>query len=146
MPSYSELATRLVNFECRDLGTGVSDNEIAAAERSLELRIEGGYRQFLKQFGWGGVEHLELYGLGGPPHLDLLQVTESERSEMEPPLSPHLLPVMNDGGGNLFCLDTKAANDPPIVFWDHTGGADQAAEIEGESFSSWLWAQLNGLD
>ena len=146
MPSYSELASRLLGFGCRDLGSGVSEAEIADAENELELRIEGSYRQFLKQFGWGGVEHLELYGIGGPAHLDLVRVTRSERSEMVPPLPAYLLPVMNDGGGNLFCLDTTIAGEPPIVFWDHTGGADQVVDVEGDSFSSWLWEQLNDLE
>jgi hypothetical protein len=145
MPSYAELAKRLLDCTSRELGAGVSDDEIAAAERALEVRIEGGYRQFLKQFGWGGVEHLELHGLGGSSHLDLVRVTQSERSEMEPALPVHLVPVMNDGGGNLFCLDTHVANEPPIVFWDHTGGVDQEPEVEAESFSSWLLAQLDEL-
>ena len=146
MVSYSELATRLLGFENRELGSGVSDDEIAAAEQVLGVCIEGGYRQFLKQFGWGGVEHLELYGLGGPPYLDLVRVTQSERSEMEPALRAHLLPVMNDGGGNLFCLDTRVGTEPPIVFWDHLGGVDQVPGVEATNFSSWLWTQLDELE
>jgi len=146
MSSYAELATRLLSFECRDLGTGVSKDEIADAERELRVQIEGGYREFLRQFGWGGVEHLELYGLGGPPHLDLVRVTQSERAEMEPKLPARFLPVMNDGGGNLFCIDTSVAGEPIVVFWDHTAGVDQVAEVEAKSFSSWLWAQLNDLE
>lgn len=92
MSSYSELATRLVEFECRDLGSGVSDDEIAVEARRLGIRIEGGYRQFLKQFGWGGVEHLELYGLGGPPHLDLGRVTQSESPRWSPGCQPTCYP------------------------------------------------------
>jgi len=145
MPSYAELSTRLLNFANRELGAGVSEDEIAAAERTLDVRIEGGYRQFLKQFGWGSVEHLELYGFGGPPHLNLVRATLSERREMEPALPAHLVPVMSDGGGNLLCLDTQVAKEPPIVFWDHTGGVDQEPEVEAESFSSWLWEQLDEL-
>ena len=56
------------------------------------------------------------------------------------------LPVMNDGGGNLFCIDTSVAGEPIVVFWDHTAGGDQVAEVEAKSFSSWLWAQLNDLE
>lgn len=56
MPSYSELAARLLNFTNRELGAGLSDDDISAAERDIGVRIEGGYRQFLKQFGWGGVD------------------------------------------------------------------------------------------
>lgn len=146
MPSFSELMIRLLSFEFKEFGSGISDAEIATAETVLELRVEGSYRQFLRKFGWGSVEHLELYGLGGPPHLDLIRVTISERAEMEPPLPAHFLPVMNDGGGNLFCLDTNIKKEPPVVFWDHNGDRNQIAEIEGVSFTLWLWEQLNSLE
>ncbi|KAA3607482.1 MAG: SMI1/KNR4 family protein [Planctomycetota bacterium] len=146
MPNYEELSSRLLGYECQDLGAGASEAEIAAAEKDLGLRIEGGYRQFLVQYGWGGVEHLELYGLGGPPHLDLVRITQSERSEMELALPKYLLPVMNDGGGNLFCLDTRTAGDPPVVFWDHTVGFDKDTVVDSEDFVSWLWSQLSDLE
>ncbi len=146
MSSYSELATRLLQFGGRHLGSGVLDDEINVEERNLGIRIEGGYREFLKQFGWGGVGHLELYGLGGPPPLDLGRVTQSERLEMEPHLPTHLLPVMNNGGGDLYCLDTSVTNEPPVVFWDHEGGANQVPKVVAESFSSWLWAKLGDLE
>lgn len=142
----SDLAKRLLSFDSQELGTGVTSAEIAGAERDLAIRIEGGYRQFLREFGWGGVEHLELFGLGGPSHLDLVRVTESERSEMEPALPQHLLPVMNDGGGNLFCLDTTVPDEPPIVFWDHTAGVDQVPDAEAASFQSWLAQLLDELE
>jgi len=145
MPSYSELASRLLNFESRCHGTGVSDDEIAVAERLLGRPILGSYREFLRHFGWGGVQHLELFGLGAPPHLDLVRVTQSERTEMNPALPSHLIPVMNNGGGSLFCLDTTVANDPPIVFWDHEAGVDQVPEVVAKSFSAWLWGLLNNI-
>lgn len=46
-------------------------------------------------------------------------MTHSERTEVvDLPLPPHLLPIVNDGAGNLVCLDTKAAGEaPPVVAW-----------------------------
>src|SRR5882757_10057180 len=90
------------------IGHGVVESEIVRAESRLQIRINGEYRTFLQTYGWGGVGSVEVFGLGSdvPQFLDLVRVTESERTEMHPRLAPHLLPVMNDGGGNLYCLDT----------------------------------------
>jgi hypothetical protein len=60
-------------------------------------------------------------------------------------LAQHLIPVMNDGSGNLYCLDTSVADEPPIVFWDHEAGSDQTPEIESGSFASWLASRLDDL-
>ena len=121
--------------------------QIVDAERSLGIPIEGAYRSFLMQFGWGGVEHLELYGLGkdAPAYLELVAMTQSERTEMNPRLRPALLPVMNDGAGNLYCLDTSVRGEPPVVFWDHTQGTDQVPELEAADFASWLSGELDSL-
>lgn len=144
---YFEIAKRLQSFDTREFGDGATEDEVSRAEQTLGVRINGGYRDFLMHFGWGGVEHLELYGLGGdvPSYLNLVAVTQSERNEMQPPLRAHLVPVMNDGGGNLYCLDTSAAGEPTIVFWDHTAGTDQDSETMAADFTSWLNEQLNDL-
>ncbi len=146
VPSYAKLAERLLGFQRRDLGVGVPDQEIVVLEAKLTVRIEGGYRKFVRQFGHGGVEGFELFGLGGPAYLDLARITESERSEMEPRLAAYLLPIMNDGFGNLLCLDTRVRGEPSVVFWDHEAGRDQVAEVEAVNFTSWLWALLDECD
>jgi len=147
MSRYSGVAAYLLSFESRDLGTGASDDEIAAAEQALGVRIEGGYRQFLTQFGWGGVEDVELFGLGAgvPPFLDLVRLTKSGRSETQPYLPHHLLPVMNDGAGNQYCLDTRVADEPPIVCWSHEAGTDQTPDVESRSLTSWLGRLLDDI-
>src|SRR5687768_6924200 len=88
-------------------GKGASEQEIDAAEKILGCTIRGDYRQFLSTFGWGGASHFEIYGVGSdvPPYLDLVRTTRSERTEMTPRLPEYLLPLMNDGGGNHYCLD-----------------------------------------
>ena len=147
MPTFVELADRLLRFEGCDLGDGVDETEITEAERVLGVRIDGGYRQFLKRFGWGGVGHVELYGLGSnvPAHLNVVDITLSEREEMGPKLRPNLVPVMNDGGGNLYCIDTNAEGEPSVVFWDHTAGTDQEPDLDADDFASWLDEQLEDL-
>lgn len=145
MDSFSELEARLLRFSSREFGTGASADALAAAERALGVTIEGSYRRFLMRFGWGGVEHLEVNGLGAPPHLDLVRLTRSERAEMEPGLPDHLLPLMNDGAGNLLCLDTRIMGEPPVVFWDHEAGPEQTPDKVAQSFSLWLTGLLDEL-
>jgi len=49
---------------------------------------------------------------------------------------------MNDGGGNLYCVDTKSGTEPVVVFWDHNLDSDQEPEREAESFEEWLYEKL----
>lgn len=82
----------------------------------------------------------ELFGLGAdvPPYLSLTAMTRSEREEMSPSLPAHLIPLMNDGGGNLYCLDSRGGGEPPVVFWDHTAGARQEPAQVASDFTTWL--------
>jgi hypothetical protein len=127
------------------VGKGATQAAIEAAEQSLGVRISGDYRRFVEEYGWGGAGHVELYGLGDdvPPHLNVVNITQSERADMFPRLRSELLPIMNDGGGNLYCLDTNTEG-PVVVLWDHEGTADQVPSVEAANFSSWLAARLEG--
>jgi hypothetical protein len=143
--NFETLAHLLISFPENSLGSGATEEEIQRAERDLGLRIFGAYREFLRRFGWGGVEDFELYGLGTgvPSHLNLVNITQSERSEMEPHLPRDLLPIMNDGGGNLYCLNTcTGTNEPAIVSWYHDLGYEQTPELVSEDFASWVTSLL----
>jgi hypothetical protein len=76
---------------------------------------------------------LELFGVGSdvPTYLDLVRMTESERSVARPHIPPSLIPILNDGFGNHYCLDTESLHDGecPVVFWDHEKGAKQDPEV-----------------
>jgi hypothetical protein len=145
---FSDLESQILTYPGRVQGLGATTGEIAAAEKVLTIRFAGGFRTFLERFGWLSVEGLEIYGIGArvPKYLSLVEITLSERSEMRPKLRPDLVPVMNDGGGNLFCLDTAAgtSGSGAIVFWDHALDADQDPEIIAASFEEWLSAKLEG--
>lgn len=66
---------------------------------------------------------------------------------MRPSLLPHLIPVMNDGGGNHYCLDTSQshAEECAIVFWDHELGEEQTPEFVASSFEEWLTDLISEL-
>lgn len=123
-------------------GTGASEAEIASAEKGLGIQFCGHYREFLLSYGWIRLGTIEVFGLGAdvPKHLDLLDITTDERREMNPPLAHFLVPVFNDGSGNLYCVNTASGNsvEPPMVFWDHELGGDQSLEPVGSSFGEWL--------
>lgn len=144
--TFTELSRRIGAHIDRQTGTGAKEEDILHAERALGVQLKGEYRQFLRAFGWGGVGSFELYGLGDdvPNYLDLVTITRSERYQMRPRLPLHLIPIMNDGGGNLFCLDVRR-DEPPIVLWDHERGEGQEAEQEASSFVEWLNSLLDAL-
>jgi hypothetical protein len=144
---YPTLETQILSHDDRLQGVGARPEDVAAAEAMLGVRILGGFRQFLQRLGWLVVGPIEIYGLGRdvPKHLNLIEITKSERTEMHPRLRPELIPVMNDGGGNLYCLDTagcRAPENPPIVFWDHDSTPEQTPELIAGSFEEWLSEKL----
>jgi hypothetical protein len=146
--TFDQLAQKLESVPSKAFGRGASEHELQTASARLGVNLVGGYRRFLERFGWGGVGPFELYGLGVdvPPYLDLVAVTESERTQMCPALPSHLIPIMNDGGGNLYCLDLSKAGEPMIVFWDHTAGEEQAPELVASDFVSWMEERLESSD
>lgn len=125
---FSRTINRLLSFETKELGRGTSIREIDAAEQRLHVKLSESYKAFLQRFGWGGVEHIQLCGLGEgvPDYLNLVYVTESERADAEPQLPSYLVPLMNDGAGNHYCLDTRRYREGecPVVFWDHELGGE----------------------
>lgn len=140
---------QIMAFLDKDVGTGASDNDIALVENVLHVKFPHSYREFLLEFGWARFSHQELYGVGTnvPIHLDLIRNAVAERETMEPPLPGYLVPIMNDGAGNSYCLDCSSmSNDEcPVVFWDHEERADQKPEVIAPNFHAWLKTLLKRL-
>jgi len=140
--SINEMYRQIDAFADKDCGIGATDIEVSYAENFLCAKFPESYRIFLQKNGWGRFSHQELYGLGydTPPHLELVKNTLVERKEMRPMMPSHFIPVMNDGAGNHFCIDTSkfAKGECPIVFWDHEQGVDQKPEFVASSFDTWI--------
>lgn len=141
---------RVQMLDSFESGAGASSDEIRRAENLLQVKFPTSYRLFLENWGWMAIEHLEFYGLGSdvPHHLNLIRITMSERKEAVPALNSKLVPLLNDGAGNLYCLNTRRLNDDEcsIVFWDHEGGPDQQAEEVAPSFVEWLDRTIKELE
>jgi len=131
-----------------EFGTSVDPGVISSAEERLGRVFPASFRQFLSDFGWASVAHWEIFGLGDkvPQHLDLVSLTLSEREEIEPRLPEALIPVANDGGGNLYCLDTGNMSDEecPVVFWSHEEG--RVVSREADSFVDWMIEMLDDVE
>jgi cell wall assembly regulator SMI1 len=144
---FSVLEARILSLPEREQGPGATIEEIDAAEQKLGLKLAGGYRWFVERFGWLAAGPTEIYGIGAdvPKHMSLVEIALSERTEMHPRLQPNLVPVMNDGAGNLYCIDTTSGTEPVVVFWDHDLDSDQEPERESDSFQDWLYERLGNL-
>ena len=144
-----ELIRRLYSFREAEFGQGATPQEIELAEEQLGVEFPESYKALLEQFGWASIDGLELYGLGRdvPAHLALVKVTLSERTEMRPRLPSHLVPLMNDGAGNHYCLDVESCGQGEcrVVFWDHDLGESQNPEYVAPNLEVWLSEELNTL-
>jgi cell wall assembly regulator SMI1 len=142
--SISEMVTSIDALANKEYGRGASNSEISDAERSLGVQLPRSYKAFLSRFGWLETGSDILYGLGAdvPPGCTLVRNTFSERYEAHPHIPPNLIPVMNDGAGNNYCLDTAnfQGDECPVVFWDHEhdDGPGQLPERVARSFDKWL--------
>lgn len=144
----NELENTLQSRSDVDVGSGVSDAEITEAEDALGVRFPRDLRCLLLKFGFVSVGSMEFFGLGShvPRHLELVHMTVSERTGVACPLPANLVPLLNDGGGNHFCIDTQAPNEGRVVFWDHDLGTDQVPDHVAESLVDWLFELLHELD
>ena len=145
----AELIRRLRSCHEAELGRGATPQEIELAEERLGVEFPESYKAFLGHFGWASLEGLELYSLGEdvPTYLSLVEVTLSERTHMRPRLPNRLVPLMNDGAGNHYCLDvmSREQGECPVVYWDHNLGESQDPEYVARNLEGWLSEELDSL-
>ena len=127
-------------------GAGADEESIAACEAELGVRFPRSYRCFLRTFSYANWP-VYIYGVaeGVIPGLLVVSNTHFERSEAEPSLPAHLIPISPDGWGNHYCLDTAhpEGDECPVVFWDHEAGEEQTPERTDASFAAWLERMLD---
>lgn len=137
---------RLFTTENKRVGQGISYAQVIELENRLGVCLPNSYRMFLQTCGWLEIDPYEVYGWGDdvPPHLDVLRFTEWERYESGVPLPHHLIPIYNNGAGDLECLATHwmYENECPVVAWWHEDGGEQEPDIVAEDFADWLSRRL----
>jgi SMI1-KNR4 cell-wall len=130
------------------VGVGARDLEIENAERLLQVTFPDALCEYLRRFGSLEVGYHEMYGLGSglPAYLQMVAMTISERTESGCPLPTELVPILNDGGGNLYCVDTRQPNSGRIVLWNHSKGTAQEPEPQSSSLPEWITRVLGELE
>ena len=124
-----------------ELGTPANSEIIAAAEQILGDFPED-YRRFLGEVGWCGIWDCEVFGLGPgiPSYLDVVALATSEHADYG--LPTHLIPVMNNGAGDLTCIDKgrfdSVERTAPMVVWYHETSPSEGPVDVADSFSGWL--------
>jgi len=133
------LVERRLRSASDEVGIGATLEELRAAENVLGITFPDAFRAFLTSCGWAAVGSRELYGLGKdvPPFLDLCAITISERVEATPALPSDLIPLTNDGAGNLFCIRANVTRTP-VVFWNHELSGSQIPEHIADDYLEWL--------
>ncbi len=129
-------------------GTGCDQTLIRDAERALGVTFRPELQDYLVRFGHLELGHFELFGLGGdlPQYLSLVTMTQSERLDTGCPIPRNLVPLLNDGGGNLYCISTNEASESGVFFWDHERGPGQEPARCATSLVEWLVELLHDLD
>lgn len=145
MQTFDELLQEARGRPGAKLGFGAPADAIEGAEHALRVCFPPALREYLTRFGWLQAGHRDFFGLGPgiPPYLDLVRMTSSEREDVGCPIPHHLVPVLNDGGGNHYCVSPTGG----VVFWDHTLSASQQPEQCSPDFEAWLCeTALDALD
>jgi SMI1-KNR4 cell-wall len=120
--------------------------QIETAERALGSALPESFRQFQLEFGDCQYAPVDIYRVlpAEPPALNLVSINLDARTEMGPRLPSFLIAFSDDGGGNYFCFDTRAASESeaPVVVWDHELDEDQTPDLVAPSFVEWLRREL----
>lgn len=147
--NFDLLGRRLATTPACKVGRGASSRAVADAEAVLGVVFPPSLREYLTRFGWVEMADREFFGLGDgvPQFLELVRITTSERTEAGAPLPRSLIPLLNDGGGNLYCVVATpgSSNDGMVVLWDHEQGAEQVPEVCAADLESWLESVLNDV-
>lgn len=140
--NVEELLERFKARQDADLGQGATEQEIEEAERALGVRFPQEYAEFLHRAGWLDWGYGPIFGLGRgiPPNMHLVKKTMQERHLCHPNIPIYLLPIMNDGCGNHYCLFVEGPNKNKVAFWDHEHEDEekQIPAVRGLGFVDWL--------
>ncbi|MET3928812.1 hypothetical protein ABIE51_000699 [Lysobacter sp. OAE881] len=142
-----ERSLTLVGFEQSD--TGIDDRVINGAELLLGVQFPSGYRRIALAFdGAFGDLDFPLPGTGRRAQASIghwLSLIPWRSSSVwswlacwgEHQLPRAVIPIAENGGGDLLCLDYRSGSEPSLCFWFHELGEDGLYPV-AESFDSWL--------
>ena len=139
--TYEDLRAAIMARPDLRIGTPATDTQIQAAQVQLGF-LPADYQAFLSDFGWAVFGQWEIFGTGDNVRRrnDVVEITLSERARGTLPST--LVAVMNNGGGDLYCLDTNTVDaemgSAAVVAWLHETSPQEGAEPVADRFSDWL--------
>ncbi|OKP67880.1 spore coat protein [Paenibacillus sp. P3E] len=104
--------------EERDFFGGASEEDILNAEEMLGLKFPQSYREFLKEYGSGGICGVEIVGVQGNLGASVVKATERWRNIG---LDMGLI-VIEDSGEFVRCMYSADVNDERVFSWIRGGG------------------------
>ncbi|WNS43285.1 SMI1/KNR4 family protein [Paenibacillus sp. MMS20-IR301] len=107
--------------EEKDFFGGTSEQIIANSEKILNLKFPQKYREFLKQYGSGGICGVEILGVEGDFGASVVKATERWR---EMGLDMGLI-VIEDSGEFVRCMYSADFNDERVFSWNRGGGLSE---------------------
>lgn len=116
------------------------DEEIAAAERELEVRFPNSYRAFLRQFGTGSLGECLIFGI--PRHRvwgDIVMMNQLAPAR----LPAHFIKFTNEVDGRAFYFDTSRMSrkgECPVIAL----GPGERVEFAADSFLDFLRMACDG--
>lgn len=123
---------------------GATDDELRYFAKISGRKLPASYTTFLKEVGFADLGSDTIYGLGpdATKATSVLENMVTESTMANPPMLSYLIPLMNDGAGNHYCLDTRRikAGDCPVVLWVHDDPLQELQKPErvASSFCKWL--------
>jgi hypothetical protein len=129
------------------------DAVLAAAELILGVRLPDAYKSVAQQWPHGSPMESDFTVRGGtlgtwrscvgcilsldPRHSD--NVYSHVGDGVQPAgLPAGVIPIIDDGGGDLVCLDYRTAAEPRVVYWAHEVGGVEGIVPVADSFVAFL--------
>lgn len=139
-----ETAKRLIKSSSKISNfLGPKDEQlIKTAERNLSVEFPLTYRNFLQDYGSGGLGSFEIYGLVNDDFInsgipDVVWLTNKGRQEWG--LPEYLIPIFDLGDGELYCIDFRTLCEGEAKIVAYTPGyssIDQDLDQIADDFGS----------
>ena len=117
-------------------GPALSEADVAAVEQRLGVSFPDDYRAFLLQIN-GGVPRpgkwvKQIFSLGSDVSPDASFETAYQNLKVVEKRVPHrLIPVADNGGGDVYCVSTSGADRAAVYLWSHEDEHDQQPAADG---------------
>jgi len=152
MKQVDELINELNKFSEDILGAGLPtdhDRLVSEFEKKNGLQLPPDFKYFTAVINGFNLMGNEVYGFNGSNKgMSLEAVYYREHFLVQVPQFPHLVPFSGDGGGNFYCLDTKAPTENGdsclVVFWESNYHYIESnpPEIVNNSFVDWVYKNV----